>query len=160
MEVKDPPSKGRPIIRGAALISGTLGATASCFGKFSFDPNSSVALRVHGWFQGEYLPIAGEYVVRGICLVLMILCNAAMLGSFLSGMEESGSVAGTALSSAANFLASAFYGYLLFEEQFTRQWWFGLMLIVLGVFLLSSSGGTRGDGSTLQKPPEKTNKED
>ena len=46
------------------------------------------------------------FASRGICLLLMIGVNAVMISSFLDGMNESGSVAGTSLSTAANFSCS------------------------------------------------------
>ena len=106
--------------RGVALLSGALGApTASCCAKFAFDPDSSVALFARNLVknQDDFVQKLVEYfLVRGLCLLLMIACNALMLGGFLRGMEESGSVAGTALASAANFCVSAIYGYVLFAE--------------------------------------------
>ena len=45
-------------------------------------------------------------IARGLCLLCMIGINALMIGSFLDGMNESGSVVGTALSTAANFSCS------------------------------------------------------
>jgi predicted phage tail protein len=68
----------------------------------------------------------------------MIACNAAQLGSFLKGMEESGSVAGTALSTAANFVTAAAYGRMLWGETFVLQWWIGLSMVMTGVALLTS----------------------
>jgi uncharacterized membrane protein len=86
----------------------------------------------------ETLCLTAELVPRGLCLVAMIASNAAMLGSFLKGMQESGSVAGTALASAANFGASALFGYLLWEERFPFQWWIGFGMVVVGAMLLST----------------------
>jgi drug/metabolite transporter (DMT)-like permease len=68
----------------------------------------------------------------------MIACNAAMLGSFLEGMQESGSVAGTALSSAANFATSACLGGLFLGERFPLQWWLGFGMVVGGAMLLAT----------------------
>ena len=45
-------------------------------------------------------------LARGLCLLCTIGTNALMIGSFLDGMNESGSVVGTALSTAANFSCS------------------------------------------------------
>ena len=140
-------------MHGIALLSGTLGATASCFAKFAFAPDSTVAVGARQLLQqvtrqtgslstsgttADQYTMAAEFLARGLCLLLMIGCNAFMLGSFIAGMEESGSVAGTALSSAANFLSSAFYGYLLFGEEFSKQWWMGFSMVNLGVILLST----------------------
>jgi len=61
-----------------------------------------------------------------------------MVGSFLEGMEESGSVAGTAMSNAANFAVSSILGFLLWEEEFSTMWLCGFVLVIMGTLLLSS----------------------
>lgn len=134
-----------------AFMSGLLGATASCFAKFAFDPNSPVAAQTRRFFyffcddpavpadKGLDLCFVVELAARGLCLVGMIACNAYMLGTFLKGMEDSGSVAGTAMSTASNFIASAFYGYMLWNERFSLLWWTGFTMVVAGVMLLSTT---------------------
>lgn len=135
-------------VHSLALLSGFLGATASCFAKFAFSSDSAPITAIQSYCQ-QVLPDAThlcylvQLVPRGLALAAMIGCNAAMMGSFVSGMEESGSVAGTALSSAANFAASAAYGYVLFDERFTGFWWVGLAMVLTGVTLLSSVPETR-----------------
>jgi drug/metabolite transporter (DMT)-like permease len=140
----------RSSVRGLALISGFLGAAASCFAKFAFEPDlQSVqwirsscpvgASLVFRWNETELsLCTVAELVPRGLFLLAMIACNATMLGTFLEGMQESGSVAGTALSSAANFAASALFGAALFDERFSFQWWLGFSMVVVGSMLLST----------------------
>lgn len=61
-----------------------------------------------------------------------------MVGSFLEGMEESGSVAGTAMANAANFVASSFFGFVLWNEEFSTTWMFGFALVIVGTMLLST----------------------
>jgi len=68
----------------------------------------------------------------------MVSLNILMVGTFLEGMEESGSVAGTALASAANFGASALYGILLWNETVNKTWLFGFCLVVAGAGMLST----------------------
>jgi len=75
---------------------------------------------------------------RGICLLCMIGANAIMISSFLDGMNESGSVVGTSLSTAANFSCSAMYGIIFFGEFVPVAWYFGAALIAAGMWLLSS----------------------
>lgn len=122
----------------AALLSGTLGAVASCLGKFAMDPSA-------------FPPDTFGYLARAFCFLLMLGCNAGMLGSFLSGMEESGSVAGTSLSSAANFSVSALLGYVLWGEHFNLQWWFGFSMVILGVLLLSTSSSSSSRDAAKKK---------
>lgn len=131
-----------------ALSSGFLGATASCLAKFALDPDSMLFRTAHDLLcpnvdvgatisnhNACYWIVFG--VSRGSCLACMILCNGYMLGTFLKGMEESGSVAGTALSTASNFLTSAIYGYILWNERFTLLWWVGFTFVCAGVAVLS-----------------------
>jgi drug/metabolite transporter (DMT)-like permease len=132
-----------------ALSSGFLGATASGFAKFALDPDSMIARATHSLVCAEgsdtHLVMAHHHYCywivfctsRGFCLLAMILCNGYMLGTFLKGIEESGTVGGTALSTASNFLTSAIYGYLLWNERFTLLWWVGFTLVCVGVALLS-----------------------
>jgi hypothetical protein len=137
----------RRSVRALALWSGFLGATASCAAKFAFsapkygDADEGIVL------SSSFLPqgVALASVAFRVCAVaLMILCNAGMLGSFLEGMEESGSVAATSLSSAANFVASAAYGHYVWGERLDSRadgaalYAGGLVMIVSGVLLLST----------------------
>lgn len=139
-----------------SLLSGALGATASGLAKFAFDANSApvqVATRIVSssstteWLQlcknnANLCFLIPNLLIRGICLVGMILCNALMLGTFLKGMEESGSIAGSALSTAANFILSACYGYLFWYERFSSSWWIGFGMVVAGVILLANNTTT------------------
>ena len=125
----------------AAVLSGFLGATASCFAKLVFG-SLLVQVRCESYCSPEYE--AACYwiellVARGIGLGCMIACNILQLGSFLEGMESAGSVAGTAYATAANFTASAFYGYVFWDERFSTVWWAGFGMVLTGVALLSSA---------------------
>lgn len=99
-----------------------------------------LVLQVHifevDWCQALML------VPRIGCFVLMLIINAYMIASFLKGMKDSGSVVGTALSSGANFVFSALYGYILWGERFSQTWWMGFATVLLGVFLLTTTVST------------------
>lgn len=73
------------------------------------------------------------------CFVAMLILNAYMIASFLKGMKDSGSVVGTALSSGANFVFSALYGYILWGERFSQTWWIGFSTVMAGVVLLTTA---------------------
>ena len=131
-----------------ALLSGFLGATASCLAKFAMSPDSPVAGLGRDLCEkhlGSAVMFAGRYeacdvlswLPRGLVLLLMVGLNVVMVALFVEGMEESGSVAGTGLASAANFATSALYGILLWDEQVSTQWFLGFALVVLGVAFLS-----------------------
>ena len=101
-----------------AFLSGAFGAAASCLAKFAFSHDTYLTR----WtLQACELNVSGSadhctmltMLVRGLCFVGTLVLNIVMVGSFLEGMEESGSVAGTALSNAANFVVSSVLGSLL-----------------------------------------------
>lgn len=134
-------------LQGLPLISGVLGALASFFGKEAFHNGRSITSNIPQRvlceaFQAddstEYCQSFLSLITRGICLLAMVCCNALMLASFMQGMQESGSVAGTALSNAANFATSALLGKLLLNETYSSRWWYGFMLVMVGTLILSS----------------------
>jgi hypothetical protein len=143
------PSPKRRPVRALALWSGFLGATASCAAKFAFSaPTHGNGANEGAIFLAPFLPrglTAVSVALRASAVALMVLCNAGMLGSFLEGMEESGSVAATSLASAANFVASAAYGRYVWGERLADSnadgaalYAGGLLMIVAGVLLLST----------------------
>jgi multidrug transporter EmrE-like cation transporter len=82
-----------------------------------------------------------EFLMLGpriLCFVTMLIINAYMIASFLKGMKHSGSVVGTALSSGANFVLSALYGNVIWNEQFSQRWWIGFATVMAGVMLLTT----------------------
>lgn len=68
----------------------------------------------------------------------MLVTNVYMIASFLRGIQESGSVGGTSLSTAANFASSAIYGKILWNEQMNGRWCLGFSCVLIGVVILSS----------------------
>jgi hypothetical protein len=56
-----------------------------------------------------------------------------MVACFVGGLQDAGSIAGTALATAANFFLSAVLGYLVWDETTHAG---GLVLVVLGSGLL------------------------
>ena len=124
-----------------AFLSGVLGAAASCLAKFALSPNSP--LRWFGSVCGDltlfsdHVCVVAEWIPRLVCLVGMIVMNAFMMGTFLEGMEESGSVAGTGLATAANFGTSALLGIWLWDEKVNEIWFLGFTMVFCGALLLS-----------------------
>jgi hypothetical protein len=117
---------------------------------------SSLIISSSSWTVCDVVALA---LVRGVLLWAMIACNALMLASFVQGMNASGSVAGTALSTAANFACSAALGYLLWNEHYSRTWWSGFGMVVLGTYLLSTVGivvVVENDNNANKKPKAST----
>ncbi|KAL7485892.1 hypothetical protein ACHAW6_011582 [Cyclotella cf. meneghiniana] len=133
-----------PSINKKAILSGALGASASLIAKLALSPDSPVPSSVHSscrtLFESVAISLcpALSLASRVFFLLLMIGLNAIMISSFLDGMNESGSVVGSALSTAANFSCSALYGAVFFQEYVSLTWYLGATLIGIGMWLLSS----------------------
>lgn len=99
-----------------------------------------VATRFPYLFEVDTCQLVIMLPLRILCIVSMVLLNAYMLASFLKGIQESGSVVGTALSTASNFVASAALGALVWHEheRMNRQWYLGFACVLLGVVLLAN----------------------
>ena len=134
-------------INKKAFMSGFLGASASVMGKLGISSTMEQSTATD-WMlsvciaaftnQKESCTTVSSLAIRVLCVILMIVINACMMGQFLDGLQESGSVAATAISTAANFLFSALYGLLLFDERVNITWCFGFILILAGVWMLST----------------------
>jgi len=113
------------IITRQAFLSGIFAATSSCVAKLALDPKSRIPTVVCALFMDasrEQLGDAGDSAAgriacdmmslvlsRGASFLVVILLNGMMMSKFLDGIEESGSIAATALSTAANFTFSVSY---------------------------------------------------
>jgi len=147
-------------LKRRAALSGLLGASASCIAKLALDPSSPLQTRardacsrfvlspsVHAhaiaqffnlFLDGVDICAVAELFLRALCFLGMIGLNACMMACYLDGMQESGTVAGTALANAANFSVSAIYGIIFFQESIGATWLMGFSIILLGVWLLSA----------------------
>ncbi|XP_054258283.1 transmembrane protein 42 [Macrosteles quadrilineatus] len=80
-----------------------------------------------------------QYIVSALCLVLMIICNAAVWTFFVKALQESPSTFIPTISVAAvNYISSALIGWLLFGESVSTMWFVGTSLIIGGLALLAS----------------------
>jgi len=126
-----------------------------CGGGGTFDNNDN-GRTTAAYYYYHYCRLALlQLLPRGLCLAAMILCNAVMLACFLRGLRESGSVAGTALSSASNFITSALLGSVLWNETFGGRWgWIGFAMVVSGTVLLSTVGSSSTTNTVREPPPD------
>lgn len=127
-----------------ALLSGAFGAVAASLAKLAFSDDTFLTTFAQELCQTHFptsqSALCGGivYALRGLCFVGTLLLNIFMVGSFLEGMEESGSIAGTGLSSASNFVVSSLLGFLFWQEDFTKEWLLGFSLVIVGSLLLST----------------------
>ena len=136
-----------------SLLSGAFGAIAASLAKLAFSQDTFLVTATRqACHSATTTTIETESVChmavlassRALCFVGTLALNIFMVGSFLEGMEESGSVAGTGLASAANFVVSSVLGFLLWEEHFSTDWLLGFSLVIVGSLLLSTvKAGTK-----------------
>lgn len=157
-----------------AILSGAFGATASCLAKVAFSSNTVITQTTLDWCSKSVGKTNNNdiceilvYIPRGICFVGTILLNIGMIGSFLEGMEQSGSVAGTAITTGSNFVISAIYGFIFWNEIFSFTWLIGFCMVIIGTILLStvqaadsSASTTTTTTTTTTKSSEKDKKTD
>jgi drug/metabolite transporter (DMT)-like permease len=75
---------------------------------------------------------------RALLLGVGLICNGLMLSSFARALDSSPSTAVCmASNSAANFVASAVLGYLVYGDALSLRWLVGAVLILLGVTLIA-----------------------
>ncbi|KAI8607541.1 transmembrane protein 42-like protein [Chytriomyces sp. MP71] len=68
-----------------------------------------------------------------------------MWAVFTRALNSSHSTAAVSvLNNSANMIASAFLGYLMFDEELSVKWWIGCILVIAGSALMN-----RGAQSTL-----------
>ena len=138
-----------------ALVSGVLGAAASCFAKLAFAGTPSLATTtaddsscpdLKEWmiclqtadcaFQWISCHLLLTVVLPRIGFLLaMIICNVSMVACFVGGLQDAGSIAGTALATAANFLSSAAAGYFIWKEGNSISVP-GFTMVIVGTILL------------------------
>jgi len=143
------PKSNAPPVNIRAILSGFLAGSASCVAKVALGPDSFIPLWMEDACQNFHFPItaideldgvcqAVGLLTRGVFLLIMIALNLIMVATFLEGMNESGSVIATALSTGTNFSVSAIYGVLIFQEEVNFVWLFGFFMILSGVWLMLS----------------------
>ena len=98
-----------------AFLSGTIGSVSSCTAKLCLHPKAWIPTSMCQlclYFASKTSPLPNQVVQiceivsllsRGASMLLVIVLNGLMMSRFLDGIEESGSVSATALSTAANF---------------------------------------------------------
>ena len=142
-----------------ALLSSLCGCLASVAGKAAFDSTRlqalasllcSALLHTTSDCPGVALPL-----LRVLSIAALLVLNSLMLTSLVRCMHVKGTVHATTMTSALSFALSGVAGWLVWEEQLSRQWGMGLLLILGGVFLVQR--GSTDEAQTAerarQRPP-------
>lgn len=76
-------------------------------------------------------------LLKGVLLILMIVCNTVGCMFFVKALHASGSsLPMTVISAATNYVCSAFVGSIMFDEITSLMWWCGTSLVLLGLMLI------------------------
>ncbi|KAJ3690421.1 hypothetical protein LUZ61_019585 [Rhynchospora tenuis] len=70
---------------------------------------------------------------------MVVFCNVVMWGCYVNSLKALSSLQATVTNFATNFISSGLAGYFLFEEPLPSKWFVGATLIIIGVFILSTS---------------------
>ena len=126
-----------------SLVSGLLACLVSIFIKLAFNNSSSSS-------STELLSL---WAVR-VCLIgAAIVANSLMWTVYAKSLHLSANtLQATCLNKLSNFVASALFGYLLFDERLHLATWLaGLGLLSLGILILSSSSSSDEQHATTKK---------
>ncbi|XP_020792788.1 transmembrane protein 42-like [Boleophthalmus pectinirostris] len=127
-----------------ALLAGLCGAAASLSAKLSLGASVLKQMCASGlkdWKPGvedacDWLDIP----LRVLCGGLLLVCNTVMWTFFSKALRHSSSSARvTVTTTASNFISSAVFGHVIFEETQDTLWWIGLSLTLCGLLLLHGS---------------------
>lgn len=104
-----------------AILAGLSACLASIFGKFAFSQSSLFAI--------ETISL----------IVLFVFSNVFMWRCYSKALSCSQtSIQPTIVTKTSNFLLSALAGFIFFAEPINFTWILGFLLILLGVYLISS----------------------
>ncbi|XP_044737012.1 uncharacterized protein LOC123298974 [Chrysoperla carnea] len=104
-----------------AFLAGFCGATGSLFGKLS----------------GGYYEYENAWILNISCFITMILFNSTYFYIFLKALQASdSSLRATLLISTSNYLISALFGVLIFDEGNKLLWVCGITMLLIGLVLL------------------------
>ena len=104
-----------------SILAGVSASCASIFGKLTFSQPSFVS------------------VLSIIYLVSFVFSNVFMWRCYSKALSlSSTSIQPTIVTKTSNFLLSALVGFVVFAEPINILWFGGFLLILLGVYLIST----------------------
>jgi drug/metabolite transporter (DMT)-like permease len=114
-----------------SFFSGFLACLVSIFVKFAFNTH----LIVNDETINTYLRLLIQ--VAFICISIAL--NGLMWVYYTKGLHSSANTLySTALNKFSNFVCSALFGYLIFNERINlTSWLFGLFILLIGILILN-----------------------
>ncbi|XP_028927228.1 transmembrane protein 42 [Ornithorhynchus anatinus] len=78
-------------------------------------------------------------LLRIVCAIFIFVSNSLMWTFYAKGLNlASSSAMVSIMTTTANFLATAFFGYLLYGETRAVMWWVGIGMTICGLLLLQT----------------------
>lgn len=144
-----------------SIISGVFAASAGVAGKLAFDKTlitkgcvnfysilqSSEAL---SWLEiSQFLPsflphtdVCDNQVVwllQLLVFIFLIVFNVLMFSHFNHALQLSSTTLQVSIiNTASNFLTTALFGSILFNEVLNKTWWIGTALVIIGTVIIGS----------------------
>lgn len=128
--------------RGLAhsIWSGFFASTGGLAGKVAFDEKfiqASILRPFLGIIFDQHNLVLITHITQGLVIVLMVLANLLMFRSFNRALQAcQTTLEASIVNTASNFLFTAAFGQLLFDEYLSQTWWIGTVLIIIGTFLV------------------------
>ncbi|KAJ5355881.1 FMN-binding split barrel-related protein [Penicillium concentricum] len=125
-----------------AITSGAFAALNGVFAKLTTDDHTTAfAQSLAHLFGLESSPII-EMLTRGACLGLNVICNIIMWALFTRALTAGPSTVKVSITNtASNFLATALFGMVVFQEAVGGLWWLGAAMMGAGCILVGMREG-------------------
>ncbi|KGO78151.1 Pyridoxamine 5'-phosphate oxidase [Penicillium italicum] len=125
-----------------AITSGAFAALNGVFAKLTTDDHTTAfAQSLAHLFGLESSPVI-EMLTRGACLGLNVLCNIIMWALFTRALTAGPSTVKVSITNtASNFLATAVFGMIVFQEAVGGLWWLGAAMMGAGCILVGMREG-------------------
>lgn len=92
--------------------------------------------------------------IRVLFFAMIFVCNAVMWTLFTKSLQFcTSSVEATVTNTASNFLCSALFGFLLFNEALSVKWLAGSFMILIGLMLIHR-GNIKSENATKERKQE------
>ncbi|KAJ5496458.1 FMN-binding split barrel-related protein [Penicillium fimorum] len=125
-----------------AITSGAFAALNGVFAKLTTDDHTTAfAQSLAHLFGLESSPVI-EMLTRGACLGLNVICNIIMWALFTRALTAGPSTVKVSITNtASNFLATALFGMVVFQEAVGGLWWLGAAMMGAGCILVGMREG-------------------
>ncbi|XP_064393569.1 transmembrane protein 42-like [Halichondria panicea] len=122
-----------------SVCAGLCAALASVNSKLALDQNgTTIKLAVPCNWLSKQNCFFMVIVLRCVCVILMLVFNAAMWALFVRALNRcSSTVEAAAVNSVSNFFFTAVFGKLLFGEVLALLWWLGASVILFGLVMIN-----------------------